>query len=239
MTAQKPDYLQTMKLVTGVSKERDAEIEAQRANDRLKERNRDWVALKCRLLNRGLALRHLRNIVRQPLEATPAVQALAGLGKDGIYVLAGNVGCGKTHAGHVWLLDAQQRDQFDWQPGRLRMATAAWFARQSRYGATDKFDLLAEPERLVIDDLGVEFADNRQSYLVDFDELLDLRWRAQRPTLLTTNITRDKFRERYGERIDDRVRDGSGGHWFDVKHPSMRGHCGPRSDDGNETKTAR
>lgn len=198
----------------------DARVKAEIEKERFAARGREWGELKRELLSRGLAKRHLRNIVSAELVRTPSVEAISKMRGDGAYILSGNVGCGKTHAAHVWLLDAENIDRLSWEPARVRMVTAAWFARQSRYG-NDKFDLLSSVPRLVIDDLGVEYADEKQSYLVDFDELLDLRWRDGKPTLITTNLDDTEFRERYHGRIFDRVCDE--GRWFNVTHLSMRG----------------
>ena len=200
--------------------ERDAKVKAEAERARFVARNKAWADKKRALLDRGLALRHLQNLVSSPLTPTPAMDAIRSIDCDGTYVLSGNAGCGKTHAAHVWLLEAHKLDRFEWKASQVRMATAAWFARQSRYG-NDKFELLSEVPRLVLDDLGVEYADSKQSYLVDFDELLDLRWRAGLPTLLTTNLDQEEFYERYRDRIFDRVSDD--GRWFNVDHPSMRG----------------
>ncbi len=104
------------------------------------------------------------------------------------------------------------------------MVTAASFARESRYGkGAGKFELLAKPNRLVIDDLGREFYDEKGSFQVDIDELIDLRWRSKRPTLITTNLTSSDFKSRYGQRIYDRSR--TSGAWRNVKHESLRGEA--------------
>jgi DNA replication protein DnaC len=143
-----------------------------------------------------------------------AVQGMVG---PGVWCLSGNPGCGKTFAAHLWAIGEGHH-----RGGRI--VTASAFARMSRYpvdGAPDKFETFAEPERLVIDDMGVEYADQRGSFLADIDELINLRWSSERGTLITTNLSMDEFKERYEERIADRIRDRGG--WVNVGAESLRG----------------
>lgn len=197
---------------------RVAEMEIERAVAEEKER---WEETKELLLGRGLADRHLQVLFGGKTLTTPSMDAVAKMGTEGISILSGNVGCGKTYAAHAWLLDATTRSPLEWRSNGIRMATSAWFARTSRYGADgEKFDLLSASRKLVLDDLGVEYGDKTGSYLVDLDELFDLRWRSKSPTLITTNLPSEEFKKRYGNRLYDRARDGGG--WFNVKHTSMR-----------------
>jgi len=203
--------------------QRDAEvqklIDAKRREDALE----NWKATKARLLDRGLAERHLEVLFKGDVKQTPALDAINAFGGDGICIISGNVGCGKTLAAHSWLLDAANVEPRDWSARGIRMVTAAWFARTSRYAnrEEDKFNALTEPRRLVVDDLGVEFNDEKGSFRVDVDELLDLRWRAKLPTVITTNLASEEFKERYGLRLYDRAR--GQGTWQNVKHESLRG----------------
>ena len=57
-------------------------------------------------------------------------------------------------------------------------------------------DVLAKPSRLVLDDLGVEYADDKGSFRVDFDELMDMRWKSNSATLITTNLNQGDFQKR-------------------------------------------
>ena len=126
-----------------------------------------------------------------------------------------------------------------------RFITAAGFFRSPRYrregdeGLT-RDQLLAE-RTLVLDDLGVEFADGSGSYRVDLDELVDRFYSDDRALVITTNLvypsakaraerkakgqkvdeSAPTFADRYGERVLDRMREC--GRWVDTAAPSMRG----------------
>lgn len=198
--------------------ERDRAIADANEKKRREEVSSRWKATKESLIDRGLAERHLEALFRGALKPTTALEGIDKFTDDGLYILSGNVGCGKTLAAHAWLLDAKHVEPLLWTSGGVRMITAAWFARASRYGE-DKFEALAKTKKLVIDDLGVEFNDSKGSFQVDLDELLDLRWRAKNPTVITTNVTKEEFKDRYGLRVYDRARGSS---WANVKGESMR-----------------
>lgn len=211
-------------LMAGGSDSRDKEIQAKLDKEKRIRDLEEWQDRKQSFLDRGLCLRHLEFCYKEiSPKPSPAMDTAASLGAStGLFVMSGNVGSGKTQAAHYWLLDAFNRNPSEWHPAGIRMATAAWFARTSRYAKDgDKFELLAKPRKLVLDDLGVEFSDKGGSFLVDLDELLDLRWSSKSATLILTNLDAAEFKSRYGKRLYDRAR--GEGRWFDVKHPSMRG----------------
>lgn len=165
----------------------------------------------------GLARRHVRELDAGGLSESPALKAMRKVaGAEGMWVLSGPAGCGKTMAAHWWLLDGLNGGL------NVAMVTASKFARLSRYvsDGDDKFVVYARPHRLAVDDLGVEFADAKSSFLTDLDELLDLRWRAERSTVMTTNLEGKEFRDRYGVRIVDRIRHQGG--WLNVGGKSLR-----------------
>ena len=187
-----------------------------------RDREQAWLQKEQFLLQRGLCPKHLEQILSGTMERVPAIDAITKVDSVGLSVMSGNAGCGKTHAGHVWLLDALTRPPEKWQSASIRRATAAAFARTSRYeNNSNKIAVLAKPKKLVLDDLGVEHGDAKGSFLVDLDELLDIRWSNNSATLLLTNLTASDFSERYGRRLYDRCRGQD--RWFDVPHPSMRG----------------
>ncbi len=70
--------------------------------------------------------------------------------RKGIIVLAGEKGCGKTVAAAWWAMRLT---------GGARFMSAAEFARMSRYG--EQHHSLLGGKKLVLDDLGAEYADNK------------------------------------------------------------------------------
>ncbi len=199
---------------------RDAQVKANQWERTKRDRAEQWRHIRTELLDKGLSKRCVDEIAAGRTFTTPAESATRSM-RDGITVLAGNVGCGKTYAAHLWLLRANRLRPDLWRPQEVCRVTATWFARQSRYGPEDKLANLATVRRLLIDDLGVEFADGKRSFVVDFDELLDIRWSACLPTVITCNLVADEFKTRYGPRIVDRIR--GGGAFVNVSGPSLRG----------------
>lgn len=111
-----------------------------------------------------------------------------------ILVLAGGPGRGKSVAACAWLCLGQS----------IRWVTAGSLSRGIAYDE-DAFNALARAGRLVIDDLGTEYQDQKDRYLATLSELLDARYGNQRPTCLTTNLGPDEFKARYGERLASRI----------------------------------
>ena len=214
-------FLDLSRLTAQEWAEQYARVRRKRDEEAAQARRERWRDTRQALLAQGLSARHLDELAdpAQVTEDTPGMRAIADLPPTGISGLAANVGAGKTYAAHCWLLRTWQDDPADWSAHGLRMVTASEFARRSRY--KDKFSPLVAAKRLVIDDLGVEFADPKGSFLVDLDELVDLRWRAKLPVLITTNLIASDFKARYGERIADRIR--SEGRWISCRRESLRG----------------
>ena len=86
---------------------------------------------------------------------------------------------------------------------------AVALARWNKYDA-DEMKQLLDASALVIDDLGVEYSDQKGAFASLLDEVIDHRYGNQAPTLITTNLTAKEFKERYGERIADRLREAGG-----------------------------
>lgn len=114
---------------------------------------------------------------------------------DAILVLAGAPGRGKSVAACAWLVAVQ---------GSVRWVSAGSLSRGIAYDE-EAFQRLARVGRLVIDDVGTEYQDQKDRYLATFGELLDARFGNKRATLLTTNLTPEVFKERYGERMASRL----------------------------------
>lgn len=143
---------------------------------------------------------------------TGAIQA-ASTGCS-LLVLTGSPGTGKTVAAVKWLADYVHDDGNWTSPGsilRLKQrapvfVTAARLARWDRYEQEPMAKLLCSA-RLAIDDLGAEYLDKNGFYASLLDEVINERYAAERPTLLTTNLDPEAFKSRYGDRIADRIRE--------------------------------
>lgn len=145
--------------------------------------------------------------------ATAAVETFMASDKT-FLLLSGSPGCGKTLAACVALKDGG------------RFARAVEVSRLSLFDAEDRanFDALKKTRLLVLDDLGAEML--HDGWRPALDELLDYRYGAMKPTILTTNLpptSEDEartasFRGRYGARIADRIR-----------HDGLVEKCGDKS----------
>lgn len=156
---------------------------------------------------RFLAARIAAGFPRRALEAadradptTDAMKKSAAWRARGcdLLVLSGKAGCGKTVAA-TWLAS-------ELAPYRARFGCAAEFATSSRYQEETR-ERWFTADCLVLDDLGMEFADNKGSFAVDLDSLINTYYADRRKLIITTNCTASDFKARYGERISDRVRE--------------------------------
>lgn len=127
-----------------------------------------------------------------------------------ILALCGPVGCGKTVAACKWLIDgiwleSELKDgSTDPMANAGHFVSGAGLARWNRYDA-EAMEIPLRAKRLVIDDLGNEFVDEKGSYLALLNEIIGSRYDNKLPTVITTNIVGDTFRLRYGDRIADRL----------------------------------
>lgn len=113
-------------------------------------------------------------------------------------LLCGMVRTGKTTAAGALAYDFAQRGY------RISWVRAAEAAR-SLFGeeADRRFSLWRTAKLLVIDDLGTEMY--TAAWEQSLGELLDFRWQHSLRTIITTNLTDEKFAERYGVRIAARI----------------------------------
>jgi hypothetical protein len=167
---------------------------------------------------------------------TPAVTVIEEVGSHGMLILSGGIGCGKTVAAAKWIfdyvsarenwkvkrrcnIDDETKDyEFEFR-GNAVWTSSAKLARVDHYDAA-ALAQYTTCDRLVIDDLGVEFMDAKGFYLSFFNELIGDRYASQLATVLTTNCTVDEFKERYKGRVVDRVREA--GRFFGCGEESLR-----------------
>jgi DNA replication protein DnaC len=181
-----------------------AEIEQRWERDKERERKLELLQQRSRRIAASPALtltdRVQMLLVRDALEPTPALKAMRDwLGTPRhrpVIILSGGTGTGKSVAaawfhverGGVWLRAEQATRIF-----------AANFGEQ--YAEQDR---VRDARSLVIDDVGSELDVQRmQAVLL---ELFDCRKSSETDTVLTTNLCRRDFMERYGdERLISRM----------------------------------
>jgi len=154
---------------------------------------------------------------------TEATEALKTVGA-GTVVLSGSPGCGKTVASCAWLREivvADGRvDGFTGYVGRVPLfVTSARLSRWDRYD-NESMNRLLRADRLVIDDLGAEYADAKGNFAAILDEVVGDRHANRRPLVITTNLDAAAFKARYDERIADRIREV--GRFVSLAGASMR-----------------
>lgn len=174
------------------------------------------------------------------LHETPAVQRIRAFLADprlAFLVLGGRPGTGKTvaasHAVEVpHVIRSTGRcvhgnESFSYEDARPttgRFIRAADLAAAPLYGNDDFWRPLGRVYRLAIDDLGTEQLDARGFALARLADLLCQRYECERKTILTTNLDRDEFSNRYlnsdGGRLLDRFRQG--GRFYVIPGESLR-----------------
>lgn len=136
-------------------------------------------------------------------------------------VLAGPKGCGKSTAAahYLWENTAAQLHS---PPKTQRWWTAAKVSRVSSFN--DELEKLMKTPVLVIDDLGVEYMDKGGHFGHRLDELISDRYDNFRKTIITTNLNKKDFQDRYGARVTDRIREGfkHGGDYKEINEKSLR-----------------
>lgn len=141
----------------------------------------------------------------QETEALKYVNAFLEAGKT-FLVLAGGAGCGKTVAAVHAMAKRLLLDRREDVPALFMRASEC--ARLGLYSDDDKRTTyqMHGASLLVVDDLGAEFMAEGGVWRGLMDELIDVRYGDRLPTILTTNLSVDAFKERYGERVADRIR---------------------------------
>lgn len=92
-------------------------------------------------------------------------------------------------------------------PSKARFVKAGHLAAAlHRPGGEATWDEARKVYALAIDDLGREYSDQHGRWLAELDLLIDDRHEMRRPTVITSNLSPEEFRQRYGERIADRIR---------------------------------
>jgi len=199
---------------------RDAAVAAERARLEAEAETKRLAEICRDLADRGAPVDDVERVMSGALEDTEALRVVRSAHEAGakLTALSGPPGIGKTTAACWWLVHARPVATLV----RVRPALfvrAGQFARWARFDEERMRDL-ERARALVLDDLGVEFDDTKGAVRSLLDEVVDARYAASLPTLLTTNLSGPAFKERYHERIADRVR-GAGG-FIALRGESMR-----------------
>lgn len=183
--------------------EREAELGRDRQRREADEAAAAQAKRVAAMVECGLPVRHLEQVLAGGLRETDSL-AYVRQHPAGIHVLLGPKGVGKSLAAVAWLLLPREAPRY-LAPGPARFVDAPALARWPRY-EEQRMRELERAGALVIDDLGVEFDDRSGAFRSLLDGLVNARYAANLPTLITTNIPKAaQFREKYGDRICDRV----------------------------------
>lgn len=193
-------------------REAAAAREAREARESIEARN-------ARLVSYGMPTRDLESMTMATLDDGDAKRAIdrfverhSALRKQHVLVISGAPGSGKTCAAAYWLTLRGAKHPHVATREPLFM-TAAKIARTSSFDDT-KLERIELAEKLVIDDLGVEYADDKGALASKLDMIIDARYEHLLPTVITTNLDAQRFKSRVGARIVSRLEET--GHFASV-----------------------
>jgi len=163
-----------------------------------------------KLLHRGVPEKDLRLMSSGQLDegTQPMGEARAFVDDPEIriLVLSGPRGVGKTTAAS-WIMANAPRDRhIATDIIGPRFLDAAELSLVNRYKESE-LRPLKRASLLVIDDLGIEYFDEKGSFSATFDAIINARYASHLRTVMTTNLVAEEFRERYGVRTIDRIRE--------------------------------
>jgi DNA replication protein DnaC len=125
-------------------------------------------------------------------------------------VFCGSPGTGKTHLACAIAKSVAQSGRsaryFTVQE-LIRSIRAAW-QPDRLYSVEQVLQKLQEMDLLVLDEVGVQFG--TEAECTQLTEVMDLRYRAMKPTLVVSNCAVGELKNYIGERIADRLRENEG-----------------------------
>lgn len=193
------DKLQLSPEAVAAAEQRAKEHEDKERADEIMRRKKALVAM-------GMPVKDVELVVLLELQDTEAMLTVKRhTDTRGPIVLSGQRGCGKTTAAAWWLAQPGPRSEY------LELLNPVFFSinRLQRVSRWDDKTMapIESARRLVIDDLGSEFVDNKGSIASLLDGLINERYANMQPTLITTNLKGEDFKRTYGERIARRIRE--------------------------------
>jgi DNA replication protein DnaC len=184
----------------------DASARAEEAERERREREQAAADRVRQLVSYGMPTKDLDAFAAAALVASEARGAVdrfvARHAKErahSVLVLIGAPGSGKTCAAAWWLTMRSPKHPHVETAPPLFM-TAGRIARTSSFDDA-KLTRIELAEKLVIDDLGIEYSDDKGSFASKLDQLLDARYEHLLPTIITTNLAHEQMRTRLGPRV--------------------------------------
>lgn len=215
-------FLEVANKIT-IDDDRLAAVEAADRQRAAEERRKAQTELRIHLVECGCPAKDLRRVLDEP-EKMISTKSLWHARQshsrgESMLVLSGPRGIGKTTAAAWWLV--QEREPVEYVRTTFPLfVEAGLLARYDRYNKPE-MRTLTRARALVIDDLGTEYLDGKGAFVSLFGEVMNARYAAELPTLITTNMLAAEFKERYKERIADRIREV--GRYIELEGESLRG----------------
>lgn len=199
------------------SAEREAEELARKQRDEQEAKERRYAAF---LNDTGIPLRFQSRDFAGFVADTPEKQKALEVSQSYVanfednrrdgkgMVFSGKPGTGKSHlcAAIIKAIHPKFFGRYITVMDLMRAIRSTW-KRDSEKTETDVLDYFVGLELLVIDEIGVQYGTESEQHIL-FD-VLDLRYREMKPTILITNQDSAGFKTFVGERVFDRLRETS------------------------------